>query len=85
MILGAKANSAVKLLQKPQQALPALWRNNGGDIMTINGTYIHARGTPPSELALMQRAVIHYFLATAWAKERLGKGTGRNWNGGQQK
>ena len=22
--------------------------------MTINGTYIHARGTPPSKLALMQ-------------------------------
>lgn len=50
--------------------------------MTINGTYIHARGTPPSELALMQRAVIHHHLAMAWAKERLGKGTGRKWNGG---
>lgn len=49
--------------------------------MTINGTRIHARGTPPSELALKQRAVIHYHLAMAWAKERLEKGTGRNWNG----
>ena len=49
--------------------------------MTINGTYICARGTPPIELALMQRAVIHYHLATAWAKERLKKGTGRKWNG----
>lgn len=49
--------------------------------MTINGTYIHARGTPPSELALMLRAVLHYNLAMAWAKERLEKGTGRKWNG----
>ena len=47
--------------------------------MTINGTYIHARGTPPGELVLMQRAVIHYNLAMAWARERLEKGTGRKW------
>lgn len=47
--------------------------------MTINKTYIHARGTPPSELALMQRAVIHYNLAMAWAKEHLEKGTCRKW------
>lgn len=50
--------------------------------MKINGTYINARGVPSNELALMQRAVIHYYLAMAWAKERLGKGTGRKWNGG---
>ena len=47
--------------------------------MTINRTYIHARGTPPSKLALMQRAVIHYNLAIARAKERLEKGIGRKW------
>lgn len=50
--------------------------------MTINGTYIHVRGTSPIEFALSQRAVIHYNLAIAWAKERLEKGTGRKWNGG---
>lgn len=48
--------------------------------MTINGTYINARGTPPSELVLMQRAVIHYNLAMAWANERIEKGIGRKWN-----
>ena len=47
--------------------------------MTINGNYIQARGTPPSELALMQHTVIHYHLAMAWAKEYLEKGTGRKW------
>lgn len=47
--------------------------------MTINITYIHAREPPPSELALMLRAVIHYNLAMAWAKERLEKLTGRKW------
>lgn len=47
--------------------------------MKINGTYIQANGTPPDELILMQRAVIHYNLAMAWAKERLEKGTGRKW------
>lgn len=47
--------------------------------MKINGTYIQANGTPPDELALMQRTVIHYNLAMAWAKERLEKGTGRKW------
>lgn len=36
--------------------------------MKINGTYIHAQGTPPDELALMQRAVIHYNLAIAGQK-----------------
>lgn len=47
--------------------------------MTINGTYIYAKGTPFDELVLMQRAVIHYNLAMAWAKERLEKGIGRKW------
>lgn len=47
--------------------------------MKINGTYIHAKGTSPDEFALMQRAVIHYNLAMAWAKECLEKGTGRKW------
>lgn len=47
--------------------------------MSINGAHIHARGTPPSELALMQRAVIHYHLAMAWARERLEKGSSRKW------
>lgn len=47
--------------------------------MTINGTYIHAKGTPSDELSQMQRAVIHYNLAMAWAKERLEKGIGRKW------
>lgn len=47
--------------------------------MTINGTYIHVKGIPFDEAALMQRAVIHYNLAMAWAKERLEKGTGRKW------
>ena len=82
MTLDAKANIAVKLLQKLHPVLPALWQNNGGDIMTINGTYIHARETSPIEFALSQRAVIHYQLVMAWAIERLEKGTGRKWNGG---
>ena len=47
--------------------------------MKINGIYIHAKGTPPDELALMQRAVIHYHLAMARAKERREKGTSRKW------
>ena len=51
----------------------------GGNIMTINGTYIHARETSPIEFALSQRAVIHYQLVMAWAIERLEKGTGRKW------
>ena len=41
--------------------------------MKINGTYIHAKGTPPDELAQMQRTVIHCNLALAWAKEYLKK------------
>lgn len=37
--------------------------------MKINGTYINARGVPSDELTLMQRAVIHYNLAMAWAAD----------------
>lgn len=44
--------------------------------MYINGTHIQVRGVPPDEVKLMQRAVIHYNLAMAWAKERLEK---RSW------
>ena len=47
--------------------------------MTINGVFIHTSGLSPDELALMQRAVIHYNLAMAWAKERLEKGYGIRW------
>ena len=47
--------------------------------MKINGTYINARGVPSGELALKQRAVIHYNLVMAWAKEHLEKGTSRKW------
>lgn len=47
--------------------------------MKINGTYINVRGVQSDELALMQRAVIHYHLVTAWAKEHLEKGTSRKW------
>lgn len=49
--------------------------------MTINGTYIHARDTPPDELDLMQRAVIRYILTRALVREYLKKGTGRKRNG----
>lgn len=49
--------------------------------MTINGIHIHARGTPPNELALMQRTVIHYILTRALVREYLKKGTGRKRNG----
>lgn len=41
--------------------------------MTINGTYIHAKGTQPNELALMQRAVVHYQVVRALVREHLRK------------
>ena len=50
--------------------------------MTINGTYIYARGTPPDELALMQRVVIHYQVVRALVKKHLRKElveNGRTW------
>lgn len=47
--------------------------------MTINGTYIQAKGTHPEVLAVMLRSVIHCNLFEAWVKELVEKGTGRKW------